>query len=228
MKTLALVTGLSAMLLATSACTTNPDTGQRKFSRAGTGALIGSGGGALLGAVLGGRNNRAETLIGAGIGAVAGAGIGAYMDRQERELRAKTAGSGIQVQRVGDEIKLQLPANVTFDFNSATLKPQFRPSIEKVAQILSGYQSTFVDVYGHTDSIGSDDANQKLSEARASNVADSLGVLGVNRARIATKGFGKTQPIASNDTETGRTQNRRVEIRIAPVTEQDVAPKRAG
>jgi outer membrane protein OmpA-like peptidoglycan-associated protein len=173
--------------------------------------------------LLGGRDNRAETIIGAGIGAVAGAGIGSYMDKQERELRQKTAGTGIGVNRVGDDIVLSMPDDVTFDFNSYVLKPEFRPQLQKVAGTLTSYPSTFVDVYGHTDSIGSAEVNQRLSEQRAQTVADALATMGVQRERIATKGFGFTMPVASNDTEEGRAKNRRVEIRLSPVTEADVA-----
>jgi outer membrane protein OmpA-like peptidoglycan-associated protein len=209
-------------LLATSACVTNPDTGRQEMSRAGAGALIGSGGGALLGAILGGRNNRTETILGAGIGAIAGAAIGSTMDRQERELRQKTAGTGVDVQRVGDDIVLKMPDNVTFDFNSAALKPEFRQTLEGVAQTLTAYPSTFVDVMGHTDSVGSAAVNQRLSEQRAQAVAGALTGLGVQSARLATRGFGYNVPIASNDTEEGRAQNRRVEIRLSPVTEADV------
>lgn len=209
-------------LLALAACTTNPETGRQELSRAGAGALIGSGGGALLGAVLGGRNNRTETIVGAGIGAIAGAAVGSYMDRQERELRKATAGTGIEVEREGDEITLRMPSNVTFDFNSAMLRPEFRTSLQDVAQTLNTYPSTFVDVMGHTDSIGSAPVNQRLSEERARSVALALQSLGVNDARIATRGFGYNVPVASNDTEEGRAQNRRVEIRLSPVTEGDV------
>jgi outer membrane protein OmpA-like peptidoglycan-associated protein len=201
---------------------TDPETGQKGMTRAGGGALAGAGAGALLGAILGGSNNRAEVLIGTGIGALAGAGIGSYMDRQERELRARTAGTGIEVERKGDEINLKLPAGISFDFNSAAIRPEFRPSLDQVAQTLASYQSTFVDVMGHTDSIGSVAVNQRLSEQRAQSVADYLSFQGVNRARIATRGYGKTMPIASNDTEEGRAQNRRVEIRLVPITEQDM------
>jgi outer membrane protein OmpA-like peptidoglycan-associated protein len=211
---------LSSLSLA--ACVTDPETGQTGMTRAGGGALAGAGAGALLGAILGGSNNRAEVLIGTGIGALAGAGIGSYMDRQERELRARTAGTGIEVERKGDEINLKLPAGISFDFNSAAIRPEFRPSLDQVAQTLASYQSTFVDVMGHTDSIGSVAVNQRLSEQRAQSVADYLSFQGVNRARIATRGYGKTMPIASNDTEEGRAQNRRVEIRLVPITENDM------
>lgn len=212
--------GVSALLLV--GCTTNPDTGERRMSKAGSGALIGAGAGGLLGAIIGGRNNRAETIIGAGVGAIAGAGIGTYMDRQERELREQTRGTGIEVDRVGDDIVLRMPDNVTFDFNSATLRSEFRLAVQDVANTLVSYPSTFVDVYGHTDSVGSAEVNQRLSERRAETVANALGTMGVQRARIQTRGFGYTMPIASNDTEEGRAKNRRVEIRLSPVTEGDV------
>ena len=225
--TLALLAGT----LALTGCVTDPDTGRTGMSRAGGGALAGAGAGALLGALLGGRNNRAEVLIGTGIGAIAGASIGGYMDKQERELRARTANTGIEVERKGDEINLKLPSGISFDFNSAAVKPEFRPVLDEVAQTLASYQSTFVDVSGHTDSIGTDVVNQRLSEQRAKAVADYLGYRGVNAARVATRGYGKTYPIASNDTEQGRAENRRVEIRLSPVTQQDIGnapPQRPG
>lgn len=222
--TLALVAGT----LALSGCVTDPDTGQTRISRAGGGAAAGAGAGALLGALLGGRNNRAEVLIGSGIGAIAGGAIGGYMDKQERELRARTANTGIEVVRNGDDIDLRLPSGISFDFNSAAVKPEFRPALDQVAQTLASYQSTFVDISGHTDSIGSDAVNQRLSEQRAQAVADYLGYRGVNSARMATRGFGKAYPIASNNTEQGRADNRRVEIKLSPVTQQDYdnAPRR--
>ena len=217
-----ILVGVTMASLALGACVTDPNTGQSTISRAGGGAAAGAGAGALLGALLGGRNNRAEVLIGTGIGAIAGGAIGGYMDKQERELRARTAGSGIEVERQGDEINLKLPSGISFDFNSATVKPEFRPVLDQVAQTLASYQSTFVDVSGHTDSVGTVAVNQRLSEQRAQSVADYLSYQGVARPRIATRGFGKSMPIASNDTEDGRAQNRRVEIKLSPVTEQDM------
>lgn len=217
-----IVIAVTAASLGLAACITDPDTGQQTLSKGGGGALAGAGAGALLGALLGGRNNRAEVLIGTGIGALAGGAIGNYMDKQERELRARTAGSGIEVERQGDEINLKLPSGISFDFNSATVKPEFRPALDQVAQTLASYQSTFVDVSGHTDSVGTVQVNQRLSEQRAASVADYLSYQGVNRARIATRGYGKSMPIATNDTDEGRAMNRRVEIKISPVTEQDM------
>ncbi|MEY2884984.1 MAG: hypothetical protein RL490_2708, partial [Pseudomonadota bacterium] len=165
-KTKAFIAIIATSLMLT-ACVTDPNTGQQTLSKGGGGALAGAGAGALLGAILGGRNNRAEVLIGTAVGAVAGGAIGSYMDKQERELRARTANTGIEVERQGDEINLKLPSGISFDFNSSTVKPEFRPALDQVAQTLASYQSTFIDVSGHTDSIGSDAVNQRLSEQRA-------------------------------------------------------------
>ncbi len=223
-----LVLAVTATSLILAACVTDPETGQQGMTRAGGGALAGAGAGALLGAILGGSNNRAAVLIGTGIGAIAGGSVGSYMDKQERELRARTAGTGIEVQREGDQIALKLPSGISFDFNSAAIRPEFKPALDQVAQTLASYQSTFVDVTGHTDSIGSVQVNQRLSEQRAESVANYFTLQGVNRARIATRGYGKTMPIATNDTEEGRAQNRRVEIKLTPVTEQSMNTARPG
>ncbi|HEX7872615.1 MAG TPA: OmpA family protein [Sphingobium sp.] len=217
---------MAALLATTAACTTDPETGQRRVSNAGLGAGIGVVGGYLLGDLVGGRNSRTERLLGAGIGAVAGAGIGAYMDGQERKLRERTAGTGIDVVRQGDDLLLRMPSSVTFATNEAMIQPQFRPTLDNVAQVLSEYPKTYVDVMGHTDSDGAEAYNQTLSERRATSVADYLSGHGVNSARLATRGFGEMQPIASNETPEGKAQNRRVEIKLVPVTEQDVASSR--
>ncbi|HJT41755.1 MAG TPA: OmpA family protein [Sphingobium sp.] len=213
--------GLAAML-ATAACTTDPNTGQRQISKAAIGGIGGALGGYLLGDLVGGRHDRTEKILGAGIGAVAGAGIGAYMDAQEKKLREETAGSGVDVIRDGDNLVLRMPSGITFGYDSAAVQPQFQPTLNDVSSVLSQYPKTYVDVYGHTDSDGADAYNQSLSERRAQSVADYLTSHGVQSARIATRGFGETQPIASNSTEEGKASNRRVEIKIAPVTESDV------
>lgn len=211
----------ASLAVGTTACTTDPETGRRTISKAGIGALAGAALGTAGGALVGGKSKRTEMIVGAGIGAIAGGAIGSYMDKQEKELRERTAGTDVEVTRVGDEIKLNMPSGITFDFNSSALKPEFRPTLTQVAQTLSKYQSTYVDVLGHTDSVGSDAYNLTLSQQRAETVASFLASQGVNRARIATQGLGESQPIASNDTEAGRAENRRVEIRIVPVTEGD-------
>ncbi|WP_322964652.1 OmpA family protein [Sphingomonas fuzhouensis] len=209
-------------LVATSACTTDPETGQQRLSKAAIGGIGGAVGGYLLGDLVGGRHDRTEKILGAGIGGLAGAGIGAYMDKQERDLRARTAGTDVQVVRQGDDLLLNLPSGITFAYNSAQVQPQFRQTLDQVADILSQYKQTYIDVYGHTDSTGSDAYNQRLSEQRAVAVADYLASRGVQPARIGTRGFGKSQPIASNDTEEGRAANRRVEIKIVPIREGDL------
>ena len=209
----------AAMLLGTSGCITDPDTGEQRLSRAAIGGIGGVVGGYLLGDLVGGRRDRTEKIIGAGIGGLAGAGIGAYMDRQEQELRARTRGTDVEVIRRGDDLVLNMPSGITFAYDSANVQPQFQPTLDQVAQVLSEYNQTYIDVYGHTDSTGSDTYNQGLSERRASSVAGYLSSHGVQSARIGTRGFGETQPVADNATEEGRAENRRVEIKIVPVTQ---------
>ncbi|KQT31273.1 hypothetical protein ASG29_15010 [Sphingomonas sp. Leaf412] len=208
-------------LLATAACTTDPETGERRVSKTAIGGIGGALGGYLLGDLVGGRRDRTEKIIGAGIGGIAGAGIGAYMDKQEREMRARTAGTDVQVVRQGDDLLLNIPSGINFATNSATVEPRFRETLDRVASVLSDYGQTYIDVYGHTDSTGSDDYNQGLSQRRAVSVADYLSTRGVQPARIATRGFGETQPIETNETEAGRSANRRVEIKIVPVSQND-------
>jgi len=213
---------ITSLAILVSGCITDPETGQKRVSRPGAMAGAGAGAGALLGAILGGRNNRAEVLIGAGIGAIAGGAVGAYMDKQARELKQRTAGTGIEVEQQGDEIAIKLPSGITFDTSEAMLKPEMRPALDGVAKTLAAYPSTFIDVTGHTDSTGNNAINQPLSERRAGAVADYLQYQGVQRARMATRGYGAQFPLASNDDEGGRAKNRRVEIRLSPVTQTDV------
>lgn len=211
------------LVMGTAACTTDPVTGERKISKAAIGGVGGALGGYLLGDIVGGKRDRTEKIVGAGIGAVAGAGIGAYMDAQERKLRQQTAGTGIDVVRDGDELLLRMPSNVTFAVDDASIQPQFRGTLDQVASTLNEYPKTYIDVLGHTDSDGSDAYNQALSERRARSVADYLVSRNVSSARIATRGYGETQPIADNMTADGKAQNRRVEIRLVPVTQDDVS-----
>ncbi|HEX8419043.1 OmpA family protein [uncultured Sphingomonas sp.] len=209
-------------LVTTSACTTDPETGQRRISKTALGGIGGALGGYLLGDLVGGRRDRTEKILGAGIGGLAGAGIGAYMDKQERELRARTAGTDVQVTREGDNLVLNIPSGITFAYDSADVQPQFQRTLDQVASTLSQYNQTYIDVYGHTDSTGSDSYNQTLSDRRATAVADYLSSRGVQTARIGTRGYGETQPIASNDTDAGRAANRRVEVKIVPITQNDM------
>jgi outer membrane protein OmpA-like peptidoglycan-associated protein len=188
-------------------------------NRTKRGALIGAAIGAAAGLLSGDDavERRQRAMVGAGIGALAGGAVGAYQDRQEAELRRETAGTGIDVSRDGDVIKLNLPDGVTFDFAKYDLKPQFYPALNTIASTLKEYNQTVVEVSGHTDSIGSDAANQVLSERRANSVASYLIGQGVQRERFEIVGMGERYPVASNDTEQGRALNRRVEIRLLPL-----------
>ena len=218
----ALVAAALAATTLTAACVTDPVTGERRVSKAAIGGGVGVLGGYLLGDLVGGRNDRTEKIVGAGIGGLAGAGIGAYMDRQEQELRRRTAGTDIRVIRQGDDLVLNMPSNVTFATNEASIQPQFRATLDQVADVLKQYNQTYIDVYGHTDSTGSDAYNLALSQRRAASVADYLSARGVQSARLGTRGFGETQPVADNESEEGKAANRRVEIKLVPITQQDV------
>jgi len=220
MRRTTMLTGLAlSAAVVTAACTTDPYTGQRRINNTAVGIIGGALGGYLLGDLVGGRGDRTEKILGAGIGAIAGGAVGAYMDRQEADLRRQTAGTGVEVIRQGDDLVLRMPSGITFPVDSSAIQPQFRSTLDGVAQTLSTYDQTYVDVLGHTDSTGSDAYNQALSERRAQSVADYLSMRGVARARMGIRGYGETQPIASNDTELGRSQNRRVEIKVVPVTQ---------
>lgn len=213
MITLALV----AAMLPLSACVTDPTTGKRTISKAAIGGIGGALGGYLLGDLIGGKRDRTEKIVGAGIGALAGAGAGYYMDEQEKKLRQQTAGTGVNVTREGDNLVLDMPSEVTFGVDSTNIDAGFRNTLDQVASTLTQYEKTYVDVMGHTDSTGSDAYNQTLSERRASAVADYLSIRGVQSARLATRGYGESQPKASNLDPAGRSANRRVEIRLVPV-----------
>lgn len=201
-----------------AACTTDPYTGEKQASRTGVGAGVGAVVGALGGAIVGGSNTRKSALIGAGIGALAGGAVGAYMDAQEAKLRKQLRGTGVSVVRKGDAIILNMPGNVTFDTDSAALKPEFYDVLDSVALVIKEYEKTYVDILGHTDNTGSDDYNMRLSERRAEAVAAYLRNRDVTGERLITRGLGESMPIASNDTVEGRALNRRVEIALSPVT----------
>lgn len=221
MRRLALMTVLlSAGALTLTACTTDPYTGQQTINRTAVGIGVGALSGYLLGDVVGGSHDRNAKVIGMGVGALAGGAVGYYMDRQEAELRRQTAGTGVDVYRNGDELVLRMPSGITFQVDHSDIQPQFQSTLNQVAQTLASYNQTYIDVLGHTDATGSDAYNQALSERRAQSVANYLSARGVAGARIGIRGYGESQPIASNDTEVGRAENRRVEIKVVPVTQQ--------
>lgn len=220
MKTSRLLTSAAAVLslMTVSACVTDPNTGERKVSRTALGGAGGAGLGYLLGSVIGGKTAR---IVGAGIGGVAGGAIGYQKDQQIRELRESTAGSGIDVTDNGDGILLNLP-DVTFAVDSTEISPSFRTALDRVGQSMVQYPDSLIDVYGHTDSTGSDQYNLDLSKRRADAVARYLISRGVSSARIQTQGMGESYPVADNNTAEGRSKNRRVEVKITPVTTEDV------
>ena len=200
---------------------TDPYTGERKISNTAVGATAGALLGTATGLVIGkttSASTRKSMLIGAGLGALAGGGVGLYMDNQESKLRARLQGTGVSVTRVGDDIILNMPSNVTFDTDQSAIKPQFFETLNSVAIVLQEFNRTLVDVTGHTDSTGTPQHNQRLSEARAGSVAEYLIAQGNNPNRFQAIGMGQNDPIASNTTPEGRAQNRRVEIKIVPLT----------
>jgi len=210
----------SVSLLSLGACVTDPNTGEQKISRTAIGGVGGAGLGYLLGGLVGGKTAR---IVGAGIGAAAGGYVGYNMDQQIRELDEATAGTGVDVTETpnGDGILVNLP-DVTFAVDSTAISPQMREVLDDVAASMIQYPSSLIDVMGYTDSTGSEQYNLDLSKRRAESVANFLVSRGVARSRIETIGSGENYPIADNTTEAGRSQNRRVEIRITPVTEADV------
>lgn len=220
LATTAIISTLAGtMLLSSCASYTGQTNDPNDPNRTRTGALIGAGVGAVAGLLSGGDavERRQRALVGAGVGGLAGGGIGAYQDRQEAALRRSLAGSGVDVERRGDNITLNMPGNITFAFDSSGLQSQFYPVLDNVAGTLNQYNQTVIEVAGHTDNVGSDAYNQQLSTQRANAVAAYLNGKGVMQQRMIVVGAGETRPIASNDTDAGRAQNRRVEITIVPM-----------
>jgi outer membrane protein OmpA-like peptidoglycan-associated protein len=210
-----------ALATAVSGCTTDPYTGERQASKTAIGAGIGALAGAGIGVLIGdhGSERRRNAMIGAGIGALGGGAVGLYMDRQEAELRRRLQASGVSVTRVGDQIVLNMPGNVTFDVDSDAIRPSFYEVLNSVAVVLEEYDKTLVHVTGHTDSTGGLEHNQLLSQRRADAVSSYLAAQGVVSARLMARGYGPTRPIATNSTDEGRRQNRRVEITLQPFTD---------
>jgi outer membrane protein OmpA-like peptidoglycan-associated protein len=212
------MTAVAATVLSVAACTTvNPYTRESQTSSAVKGAGIGAAAGAAVGLLTKG-DKLENALIGAGVGALAGGGVGYYMDVQEAKLRQRLEGTGVSVTRNGDNITLNMPSSITFALNSSDLNSQFYSALDGVSLVLKEYDKTVIEVAGHTDSSGSDQYNQSLSERRAQSVTGYLASHGVKQQRLMTIGAGEAHPVTSNDTETGRAANRRVEMTIVPVT----------
>ncbi|GEK73475.1 MULTISPECIES: OmpA family protein [Halomonas] len=220
-KTVRMIAPLAAAALLVGCTTTNPNTGETQRSQTGTGATIGAVVGAAAGALSGdgSTSRRDRALIGAAVGAAAGGGIGAYMDKQEEQLRQSMEGTGIGVERQGNDIILNMPSSVTFGFDSSELTMQARNALNDVSSVLTQYPETRVNIAGHTDSTGDASYNQRLSERRAQAVGSYLSQSGVASNRLYMNGYGENQPVASNETEAGRAQNRRVEITLTPMSQ---------
>jgi outer membrane protein OmpA-like peptidoglycan-associated protein len=215
------VLGGVVLSMSLSGCyTTDAYTGERKVNDTTKGAGIGAAVGVVAGLLTGGdaAAHRKNALIGAGLGALAGGAVGNYMDRQETKLRTQLAGTGVSVTRMGDNITLNMPGNITFASASAELNPSFYRVLNSVNVVLKQYDKTLIEVAGHTDSTGAADYNQKLSERRADAVAQYLEGQGLRSDRVITVGAGETHPVASNETPDGRQANRRVELTLTPLT----------
>ncbi|WP_165675233.1 OmpA family protein [Metapseudomonas otitidis] len=215
---------VAALAVATlSGCASqNPYENQGQAPRQGMSKTATYGGlGALAGAVAGAainhKNRGKGALIGAAVAGAAGAGYGYYVDKQEAELRRSMEGTGVQVQRQGDSINLVMPGNITFATNSADIASNFYGPLNNLASSFKQYNQNNIEIVGHTDSTGSHQYNVNLSQLRAQSVANYLMAQGVEPGRLSSRGMGPDQPLASNTTEAGRSQNRRVEIRLTPI-----------
>lgn len=219
MKKIVLV-GVTLLL---ASCVTGPnDPNKHTKQNAAGGAALG----ALAGAIIGYQGDHSGgalrgALVGAAAGGALGAGTGIYMDKQqaefEQQLASERNANQIEVERLKNEnLKITMNSEVSFDFNSSALKPAFSRTLDKVANILQRYPRSNILIIGHTDNVGSSAYNQRLSEERANAVAWSLEDAGLNPQRVSVEGRGESQPRVSNDSESGRQLNRRVEMLIVP------------
>jgi outer membrane protein OmpA-like peptidoglycan-associated protein len=205
---------LAGVLLLLAGCATNPD-GTTEYKRTAIGALAGAAVGAGSGALIAGKGHRGTgALIGGVVGAAGGGAIGNYMDRQAAEMKRKLPEAAIA--REGDKLYVALPSGILFDVDKKEIKPTARDSIAQAAEVLVKYPDTYITVEGHTDSTGTSEYNQKLSESRADAVRDMLMRDGVPASRLSSKGYGESAPIADNSTPDGRQLNRRVQLEIRP------------
>ena len=220
-KILLALTSVIALVLVQACTTFDPYTGEKEATKTAVGAGIGAG----VGAVIAYLDNKDEDsrkrnqriLAAAGGGAAIGGGIGYYMDAQEAKLRKQLRGSGVSVERVGDNINLIMPGNITFASNSSDINAMFYPVLDSVALVIAEYDKTLVVVGGHTDSDGGESFNLGLSQKRARSVSDFLQSKDILAERLEATGFGESQPIANNNNAEGKQLNRRVEITLLPI-----------
>ena len=214
---------ITFVTLSLSACMTyDPYTEEKKVSNATTGAAIGAGVAAIAAAIANrdedSRTRNERVLKAAAAGGAIGGGVGYYMDRQEAKLRAQLRDSGVRVEREGDYIRLVMPSNITFATDSADVEGDFENVLSSVAVVLNEFDKTLLEIGGHTDSTGSEAYNQTLSVRRASAVANVLQLQNISVDRMLVLGFGESRPVADNSSDSGREQNRRVELLLVPVT----------
>jgi len=193
--------------LLTARCSISPKTAKKQADQTAAGSFTGA---------TTSKELRKLALKDAGINPLSHGSVGAYMDFQEAKLRKRLRRSGVSITRSGDNIILTMPGKITFDFGSANLKSAYYEVLNSVASVLKDYDKTYIDVYGHTDSIGSHNYNYKLSNRRANCVAEYIIAQSCKAQRFSIQGFGETRPIASNTDKSGRAQNRRVDIEISP------------
>lgn len=210
-RKIAVVTLMSATLVIAGCATTDNQNTTR-------GAAIGAVAGAIAGKATGNHKNK-RMVIGAAVGALAGAAVGSYMDNQEKALREELKGSGVGIERDGDRLILDIPAQLTFDINRSDIRPSLYPALNDIARVLRDYPKTMVVVAGHTDDTGPYQFNMNLSRARAEAVQSYLVAQGVQPIRIETIGYGPDRPAFPNNSETNRARNRRVEVFIEPIVE---------
>ena len=187
-------------------------------SNATKGAAIGAVAGAIAGKATGNHKDK-RLVIGAAVGALAGAAVGSYMDNQEKAMREELSGSGVKVIRDGDILKLEIPAQLTFDINRSDIKSNLYPVFNDIAKVLRDYEKTMLVIAGHTDDTGPYQYNMDLSMARADAVKNYLMAQNIKSVRLETQGYGPNNPAVPNTSDANRAQNRRVEIHIEPIVE---------
>jgi outer membrane protein OmpA-like peptidoglycan-associated protein len=219
-----LIIAATAFAMLSGCASQNPydNQGQAQQSQGGMSktakyGALGALAGAVAGAAINHDNRGKGALIGAAVAGAASAGYGYYVDKQEAELRRSMEGTGVEVQRQGDNLSLIMPGNITFATNSANIASNFYSPLNNLATSFKQYDQNNIEVVGHTDSTGSHPYNVNLSQQRAQSVANYLTAQGVNGARVTSRGMGPDQPVASNANEAGRSQNRRVEIKLTPI-----------
>lgn len=206
-----LVSLLSASLVMAGCAST-------EYSNTGKGAAIGAVVGAVAGKATGNHKDK-RLVIGAAVGALAGAAVGSYMDKQEKALNEELSGSGVKVVREGDKLRLDIPAQLTFEINRSDIRANLYPVFNDIAKVLRDYEKTMLVIAGHTDDTGPYQYNMNLSQARADSVKQYLVAQHVQAIRVETQGYGPNYPMVPNTSEANRAQNRRVEIHIEPIVQ---------